>query len=290
MVAKRSSLALALLLALPSAAFALGLGDIRLLSPLNSPLDAQIDLVDVAPDEVNTVQAQLASPETFARYGLERAAYLTTMQVRIVRTPDGHQVITLKSTDPISEPFVTVLVEVNWARGRLVREYTMLLDPPLYAPGQSALANAPVNAPAAGTSAREGEIPRAAETPPAAPAAASPPPAESPPAAVSAPAAAAPPAPTASAAPQPEATAAGEPASATPPLPLRNPHPLQGRRPRFRARQRAAPTARARTSCVAARRCRTSPPPPPAPTPLPHAVAAGCWRSIRRTRALSTRT
>jgi pilus assembly protein FimV len=208
MVAKRSSLALALLLALPSAALALGLGDIRLLSPLNSPLDAEIDLVDVAPDEVNTVQAQLASPETFARYGLDRGAYLTTMQVRIVRKPGGRQVITVKSTDPISEPFVTVLLEVDWARGRLVREYTMLLDPPLYTPGQSALANAPVAAPAAGASAREGEIPRAAETPPAAPAAASAPPPERPPAAVSAPAAAA--------APQPEATAAGEPASATP--------------------------------------------------------------------------
>jgi pilus assembly protein FimV len=217
MVAKRSSLALALLLALPSATLALGLGDIRLLSPLNSPLDAQIDLVDVAPDEVNSVQAQLAAPETFARYGLERPAYLTTMQVRIVRTPDGHQVIKLKTTDPISEPFVTVLVEVNWARGRLVREYTMLLDPPLYTPGQSALANAPVNAPAAGASAREGEIPRAAETPPAAPAAASPAPAESPPAAVSAPATAA--------APQPEASAAGEPASATPAPPAPEPAP-----------------------------------------------------------------
>jgi len=70
MFAKRSSRALALLLALPSAAFALGLGDIRLLSPLNAPLDAEVELVDVAPDEVNTVQAQLASRETFARNGL----------------------------------------------------------------------------------------------------------------------------------------------------------------------------------------------------------------------------
>jgi pilus assembly protein FimV len=212
MVAKRSSLALALLLALPSAALALGLGDIRLLSPLNSPLDAEIDLVDVAPDEVSTVQAQLASRDTFARYGLDWPAYLTSMQVRIARTPDGHQIIKLKSTDPISEPFVTVLIEVNWARGRLVREYTMLLDPPVYAPGQPALANAPISAPAAGAGAHEGAIPRAAETPASAPAAASPPAPESAPAPVSAPVAAA--APAAAASAQPEATAAGEPASA----------------------------------------------------------------------------
>ena len=130
MVAKCSSRALALLLALPSAAFALGLGDIHLLSPLNAPLNAEIELVDVAPDEVN-VQAQLASRETFARYGLEWPAYLTGVQVRTERTGDGRQVIRLKSTDAISEPFVTLLVEVNWSRGRLVREYTMLLDPPV---------------------------------------------------------------------------------------------------------------------------------------------------------------
>jgi pilus assembly protein FimV len=225
MVAKRSSLALALLLALPSAALALGLGDIRLLSPLNSPLNAEIDLVDVAPDEVNTVQAQLASRETFARYGLDWPAYLAGMQVRIVRTPDGHQVIRLKSADPIAEPFVTVLVEVNWSRGRLVREYTMLLDPPVYAPGQSALANAPVNAPAAGAGAREGAIPRPAETPPSPPAAASAPPPETSPAPVSAPAAAAAPVPSTSAPPQPEATAAGESASAAPAPPAPEPAP-----------------------------------------------------------------
>src|SRR2546430_805819 len=87
MVAKRSLRALALLLALPSAALALGLGDIRLLSPLNAPLDAEVDLVDVAPDEANTVQAQLASRETFARYGLDWPAYLAGVQVRTVRAP-----------------------------------------------------------------------------------------------------------------------------------------------------------------------------------------------------------
>lgn len=168
MVAKRSSRALALLLALPSAAFALGLGDIRLLSPLNAPLDAEVELVDVAPDEVNTVQAQLASRETFARYGLDWPAYLTGVQMRTVRTPDGRQMLKLKSTEAISEPFITLLVEVSWARGHLVREYTMLLDPPVYTPGKSAVASAPVSAPATGSGVREGAIARSAENPAAA--------------------------------------------------------------------------------------------------------------------------
>jgi pilus assembly protein FimV len=166
MVAKCSSRAVALLLALPSAAFALGLGDIHLLSPLNAPLNAEIELVDVAPDEVN-VQAQLASRETFARYGLDWPAYLTGVQVRTEHAADGRQIIRLKSTDPISEPFVTLLVEVNWSRGRLVREYTMLLDPPVYASAQPAVASAPVSAPATGAATREGAIERAAPTTPA---------------------------------------------------------------------------------------------------------------------------
>src|SRR5436305_120874 len=140
MVAKRSLRALALLLALPSAALALGLGDIRLLSPLNAPLDAEVDLVDVAPDEANTVQAQLASRETFARYGLDWPAYLAGVQVRTVRAPDGRQMLKLRSTEAIAEPFITLLVDVNWSRGHLVREYTMLLDPPVYTPRGSAVA------------------------------------------------------------------------------------------------------------------------------------------------------
>ena len=130
---------------MPSAAFALGLGDIHLLSPLNAPLDAEIELVDVAPDELNTVQVQLASRETFAAYGLEWPAYLSAVQAEDrAHAAMAARSSSCKSTDPITEPFVTLLVEVNWARGRLVREYTMLLDPPVYAPGESAVASAPV--------------------------------------------------------------------------------------------------------------------------------------------------
>ena len=154
MFAKRSARAMALLLALPSAAFALGLGDIHLHSPLNAPLDADIELVDVAADEVNTVQVQLASRDTFARYGLDWPTYLNSIKVTTARGSDGRQTIRLRSTDPITEPFVTLLVDVSWSRGHLVREYTMLLDPPVYAPGESAVASAPVVAPATGYAAR----------------------------------------------------------------------------------------------------------------------------------------
>ncbi len=166
MPVKRSHLVLASLMALPSAAFALGLGDIRLLSPLNAPLDAEIELVDVTPEEMQTLKAQIASRETFSRYGLEWPVFLSGVQVRTTRSADGRQVIKLKSADSITEPFITLLVEVNWARGRLVREYTMLLDPPVYTPGQSSVANAPVAAPTTGAGAHQGSISRGSEASP----------------------------------------------------------------------------------------------------------------------------
>jgi pilus assembly protein FimV len=205
MVAKRSSRALALLLALPSAAFALGLGDIHLLSPLNAPLSAEIEVTDIAPDEVNTLQASLAPRDTFAAQGLDYPTYLTSVQLKTVRTPDGRELIRIKSSDPISDPFVTLLIQVTWSHGQLVREYTVLLDPPVYAPGQSAAASAEVATPSTGAGTRAGEIARSSETPaPAAPApaAAAPAPAESASAAAPSPA-------PASAAPAAEASGGG---------------------------------------------------------------------------------
>ena len=162
MVAKRSSRALALLLVLPSAAFALGLGDIRLLSPLNAPLDAEIDL-DATAEELASLKVQLASHDTFVRQGVEWPVFLNSVQMRAQRTADGRQVIKLRSTDSITEPFITLLVEVDYSRGRFVREYTMLLDPPVYTPNQAA--SAPVAAPSAGTGAHEGEIARTVSAP-----------------------------------------------------------------------------------------------------------------------------
>jgi pilus assembly protein FimV len=165
MVAKRSSRALALLLVMPSAGFALGLGDIHLLSPLNAPLDATIDL-DATPEELQSLKVQIAPRDVFVQHGLDWPVFLSSVQVKAERGTDGREVIRLKSTDSITEPFVTLLVEVDWARGHSTREYTMLLDPPVYTPNQGQ-ANAPVAAPAAGAGAHEGQISRPAPPAPA---------------------------------------------------------------------------------------------------------------------------
>jgi pilus assembly protein FimV len=167
MVAKRLSRAVALLLAVPSAAFALGLGDIRLLSPLDQPLKAQIELLDASPDALQNLQVQLASQDTFARYGLNWPQFLSSVHMKAVQTADGREVIELSSDQPVTDPVLTLLVEANWDRGHLIREYTVLLDPPTYVPNQSPAASQQV-APAA-TVPAQGEIARSQEPAPPAP-------------------------------------------------------------------------------------------------------------------------
>ena len=118
------------LLLSPAAAMALGLGEIRLNSALNEPLSAEIDLVAATPEELGSLEANLASGEVFTRYGLDRPAFLNTLEFTVGRGQDGRSVLLVRSRDAISEPFVSFLVDVSWPRGRLLREYTVLLDPP----------------------------------------------------------------------------------------------------------------------------------------------------------------
>jgi len=132
----------------PSLSWALGLGEIHLNSALNEPLSAEIDLVAAAPEELTALRASLASRESFTRYGIDRPAFLSTLTFKVGKSSkDGRDVLLVRSTDAIPEPFVTFLVEVNWARGRLMREYTVLLDPPVYTPGERASSGAPVSSP-----------------------------------------------------------------------------------------------------------------------------------------------
>ena len=137
---KRMGLARGLLalLLLPGLAFGLGLGDVRLNSPLNAPLDAEIELVNATPEDLATLDAKLASKDTFARYGLDWPPFMASVRVTRDRTPSGGYVLRIKSQETVTEPFLTLLIEATWARGRLVREYTVLLDPPVFAPNSAA--------------------------------------------------------------------------------------------------------------------------------------------------------
>src|SRR5262247_2718078 len=156
------------LLLLPGISHALGLGAVHLNSPLNAPLDAEIELVNATQEDLATLDARLASKETFARYGLDWPPFMSTITVTRDRSASGAQVLRIRSQETVTEPFLTLLIEATWARGRLVREYTVLLDPPVFAP--NAVAAAPVPAPSVGASESTGQISRPA--PAAAPAAA----------------------------------------------------------------------------------------------------------------------
>jgi len=136
----------------PSLSSALGLGEIHLYSALNEPMNAEIDLISATPDELAALHAALAGRDAFARYGIDHPPFLSSLTFKVSKSKDGRDVLQVHSSDSIPEPFVTFLVEVNWARGRLMREYTVLLDPPVYTPGENPNSTAPVTAPAvAGT-------------------------------------------------------------------------------------------------------------------------------------------
>jgi pilus assembly protein FimV len=131
----------------PSLSWALGLGEIHLNSSLNEPMNAEIDLIAASPEELTVLRATLAGKDSFTRYGIERPPFLATLTFKVGKSKDGRDVLLVRSTEAIPEPFVTFLVDVNWARGRLMREYTVLLDPPVYTPGERASSAAPVAAP-----------------------------------------------------------------------------------------------------------------------------------------------
>lgn len=121
----------AALLAVPLLAHAVGLGNLRVLSALGQPLNAEIQIVSEQAGEMASVTAQLASQDAFRQAGIEFNPVLLGMKFNVEQR-DGKSVLKLTTTQPVNEPFLDVLVELQWSSGRLVREYTFLLDPPEY--------------------------------------------------------------------------------------------------------------------------------------------------------------
>jgi len=121
-----------ILVLVPFTALALGLGDISLDSALNEPFSAEIPLDSVSKADLAELRVSLASRETFQRYGLDKPDYLNSLRFNVGADERGQPVVRVTSTQPVSEPFVTMLLDVRWASGRLLREYTVLLDPPLF--------------------------------------------------------------------------------------------------------------------------------------------------------------
>ncbi|WGZ93491.1 MAG: FimV/HubP family polar landmark protein [Candidatus Thiothrix putei] len=164
------SLAIFIAGAYPAASSALGLGDIESNSHLNQPLRAKIDLLSAAPADASQIQVRLAPPEVFNRVGVARPEFLGNLRF----TPtvqSGKPVILVSSDAPIQEPFVNFLLEVSWPQGQLLKEYTVMLDPPvLMQPGNTVAGEAAVRAEpkATGNVRRPAREPAAATATPAA--------------------------------------------------------------------------------------------------------------------------
>ena len=127
----RLGLAVALALGAASQAQAIGLGAIEVKSQLGKPFVAEIPITLSTPNEANDLTVRLASPEAFARVGLERPNDLSAnLQFSIGKNVRGEPVVRISTPQPMTDPYVSFLLEADWGRGKMVREYTALLDPP----------------------------------------------------------------------------------------------------------------------------------------------------------------
>ena len=125
-----------------SLAHGLGLGDITLRSALDQPLAAEIRLRGVGDLNPNQILVGLGSAGDFERAGVERVYLLSDIQFEVQLDGEGNGVVRLSSDRPIREPYLDFVVEVRWPTGRVLREYTVLLDLPTYtrAPAEPVMA------------------------------------------------------------------------------------------------------------------------------------------------------
>ena len=167
--------AVSVLSALPVSGWALGLGKLNVQSALGEALRAEIDVSSLSSEEGATLQAKVATPETYRAAGVDFNSVLAATQITLQRRADGRPFLRIASDRAVQEPFVDVILDLSWSTGRLVREYTLLFDPPSVrqASQAAAAATAPIAPIADGAS-------DASSKPPAKPATRSPVVAETP--------------------------------------------------------------------------------------------------------------
>lgn len=119
----------AALLVLGSGAQAVGLGRLNVQSALGEAMRAEIDVSSLTAEEAATLKVRIAPPDAYRSSGVEYNPVLASSQVQIARR-DGRTVLRVVSDRAVQEPFVDVILELTWSSGRLVREYTLLFDPP----------------------------------------------------------------------------------------------------------------------------------------------------------------
>lgn len=124
-------------------AWALGLGRMNVQSALGETLRAEIDVTSLTAEEASNLRVRVAPPESYRAAGVDYNQVLPGTQAVLQRRADGRPFLRLSSDRAVQEPFVDVILEISWSTGRLVREYTLLFDPP----NNRNLAGAPASAP-----------------------------------------------------------------------------------------------------------------------------------------------
>ncbi len=115
-----------------SSAYSLGLGDLSLESFLNEPFRARVNLLNLGGLHEDQIRIKLATTEDFDRLGVDRAYFLTSLTFEVEVDETGKGQIVISSQDPVLEPYLDFIVEARWPSGRLLREYTVLVDPPTF--------------------------------------------------------------------------------------------------------------------------------------------------------------
>lgn len=115
-----------------SSVWALGLGEMSLESFLNEPLKARVELLNTGDLQEDQIRVRLATTDDFDRLGVDRAYFLTGIKFEVRVNDSGQGEIVLTSDDPVLEPYLDLIIETRWPSGRLLREYTVLVDPPLF--------------------------------------------------------------------------------------------------------------------------------------------------------------
>src|SRR6266536_2490811 len=121
---------LAAALALPGSVAALGLGKLTVNSGLGQPLSAQIELTSAAKEDLDSLAARIGTPTLYQQNNLAYQGVLSRARVSVERTNNGEPYLKITTQSAVNEPFLDLLIEINWASGRVVRDYTFLLDPP----------------------------------------------------------------------------------------------------------------------------------------------------------------
>jgi pilus assembly protein FimV len=114
----------------PATSWSLGLGRLNVQSALGEPLRAEIDVTSITAEEAASLQSKMASPETYRAAGVDYNQVLGATSVSLQKRADGRSVLRLSSDRAVTEPFVDAILDLSWSSGRLVREYTLLFDPP----------------------------------------------------------------------------------------------------------------------------------------------------------------